>query len=69
MTTTEFRELVAQGALPSPVKIGNLKRWRVDLLHAVFDAEAARSEEEFTRPILKSVNFHKVSEVFSESEL
>lgn len=48
MTTTEFRELVAQGALPGPVKIGNLKRWRVDLLHTVFDAEAARPEEEFT---------------------
>ncbi|MEO9632264.1 MAG: hypothetical protein ABJG14_17680 [Sulfitobacter sp.] len=48
MTSAEFRQLVAQGALPSPEKIGNLKRWRVDLLHAVFDAEAARPEEEFT---------------------
>ena len=48
MTSAEFRQLVAQGTLPSPEKIGNLKRWRVDLLHAVFDAEAARPEEELT---------------------
>lgn len=43
----QFLELVAHGALPPPVKIGNYKRWDVEQIKSILSGEAARPKERF----------------------
>lgn len=45
MKPTEFRDLVAAGALPSPIAIEGYKRWRVADLEAI--ASGAVLDEDF----------------------
>jgi len=47
MTPAQFRQLVSAGALPPPVSIGNLKRWRRNDLEAMLDGQAAKPEDRF----------------------
>ncbi|TCP58748.1 hypothetical protein EV663_11714 [Rhodovulum bhavnagarense] len=47
MPPTQFRRLVADGALPPPTRIAGLERWRVDQLQAILSGEAAKPNEDF----------------------
>jgi predicted DNA-binding transcriptional regulator AlpA len=47
MPASEFRHLVASGALPPPVRIGSHERWHVAQLEAIVRGEAALPDEEF----------------------
>jgi predicted DNA-binding transcriptional regulator AlpA len=47
LPASEFRKLVAAGALPPPVRIGGHSRWRVDQLTAILDGAAAKPEQDF----------------------
>ena len=47
MSASEFRRLVASGALPPPISIGGYCRWRVDQLTAILDGAAAKPEQDF----------------------
>ncbi|WP_376872293.1 hypothetical protein [Albirhodobacter sp. R86504] len=40
MRPHEFRSLVNAGALPRPIRIGEVERWRVDQLKAIATGEA-----------------------------
>ena len=46
LSVAEFRRLVAIGALPPPVMIGDNERWKVNQLRAIVDGEAARPAED-----------------------
>lgn len=47
LPTTKFRELVAAGALPPPVRVADgIERWRVDDLQAILSGKAARPSED-----------------------
>lgn len=43
----EFRELVAQGALPPPRRIGPYERWSVRELDAILSGDAAKPKDDF----------------------
>lgn len=47
LSASEFRRLVEAGALPQPCRIGGHERWRVDMLEAVVNGDAAKPEQEF----------------------
>lgn len=47
MPPAKFRALVDAGALPPPVVIGDMKRWRVDQIEAILKGNAALPNEEF----------------------
>ncbi|RKT30338.1 hypothetical protein BXY70_2325 [Roseovarius halotolerans] len=47
LSAPEFRRLVEVGALPQPCRIGGHERWRVDMLEAVVNGDAAMPEQEF----------------------
>ncbi|BBU58556.1 hypothetical protein KU6B_48210 [Mameliella alba] len=47
MTPDEFRALVADGALPGPVRIGDKERWLCDTLRAILRGDAAKPDEDF----------------------
>ncbi len=47
MQASEFRRLVARGALPPPVCIGGHERWRVSQIEAILLGTAALPTEEF----------------------
>ncbi|NDW30795.1 helix-turn-helix domain-containing protein [Salipiger sp. PrR007] len=47
MPAAKFRALVDAGALPPPVVIGDMKRWRVDQIEAILKGNAALPKEEF----------------------
>ena len=42
----KFRELVGMGALPPPIRIADLERWRVDDLVAILEGRAARPADD-----------------------
>jgi predicted DNA-binding transcriptional regulator AlpA len=46
MTKAEFRRLVDAGALPPPVRVGDMERWRVDDLRRMLSGQAARPNED-----------------------
>lgn len=41
LPTSEFRNLVAQGALPPPIQIAQHRLWRVDQIEAIVNGDAA----------------------------
>ena len=47
MRPAEFRELVDAGALPSPVLIGQLRRWDVEELRAIVRGRKPTLKEAF----------------------
>lgn len=47
LSAPEFRRLVEVGALTQPCRIGGHERWRVDMLEAVVNGDAAKPEQEF----------------------
>ena len=47
MPVAQFRRLVAQGALPPPVLIGDLKRWSVAQIEAILSGKNAIPKEDF----------------------
>jgi predicted DNA-binding transcriptional regulator AlpA len=47
MSVAEFRRLVERGALPPPLRIGDLERWLVDQIEAILRADAALPDEDF----------------------
>lgn len=46
LSSREFRDLVAQGALPPPVRVGDHDRWRVKDLEAIVSGIAALGSED-----------------------
>ena len=47
MPAAEFRQLVAEGALPPPCRVGGHERWRVNDIEAILDGSAALPYEDF----------------------
>lgn len=47
MPPARFRALVAQGALPPPVLIGDQKRWSVEQIKAILSGKNAIPKEDF----------------------
>lgn len=47
MKPTQFRALVACGALPAPVRIGSHERWDVEQIRNILSGKAARPCEDF----------------------
>ena len=47
MRPAEFRELVALGALPAPLKIGQLERWSISEIDAIMRGTKPKPKEEF----------------------
>lgn len=46
LDSSTFRELVARGVLPKPVRLGEFERWRVSQLEAVFSGDAALPDQD-----------------------
>lgn len=47
MPAPEFRRLVASGALPPPIQVGEHERWRVSQIESAIRGEAALPDQEF----------------------
>ena len=47
LKTTEFLNLVNQGALPPPIKLGKFARWEVEQIKAILSGKAAQPNERF----------------------
>lgn len=44
MTPAEFRRLVDRGALPKPLRIGDMIRWDMDQIRRIVSGDAADDE-------------------------
>ena len=47
LSVAHFRRLVAGGALPPPVHLGDVCLWRTDDLEAILSGEARKPQEDF----------------------